>query len=199
MNARKVHILLVDDDPGDCRLVKLALAKSPQAMEFTMETAGSLAKALKHLERYSFDLVLLDLVLPDSQGLETVDEVCQFYPHMPVVVLTGLADEDMAVKAIKMGASDYLVKDEHFQSLLVRTIRYSLERNQAGEALSISETNLQRAQEIAHVGSWHLGLMNNELNWSNELYRIFGVTPDAPPLTYDKFLEMVHPDDLLNQ
>ena len=121
-------------------------------MNFTIETAGSLAQALEYLKKDSFDLVLLDLALPDSRGLKTVDEVCQLYPHMPVVVLTGLADEDLTVKAIKMGASDYLVKGEYFQSLLVRTIRYSLERKRTEQKLKQQEKNLQAIFNVAPVG-----------------------------------------------
>lgn len=135
MNVEKINIFLVEDDPSDCRLVKLALAKSRQPVEFTVQTAGSLAECLECLKNNSFDLMLLDLGLPDSHGLATVDKVCEACPNIPVVVLTGLADEEVGVEAIKRGASDYLVKSKFFRDLLVRTIRYSLEREQAKEAL----------------------------------------------------------------
>lgn len=135
MIAAKINILLVDDDPADRRLAKSTLSKSRQAAEFAVQTAESLAAALKLMDKTEFDLVLLDLRLPDSQGLQTVDEVCLAHPYMPVVVLSGLADEEIAVKAIKMGASDYLIKDQHFQGLLVRTIRYVLERKKTEQEL----------------------------------------------------------------
>ncbi len=151
MNARKVHILLVDDDPGDCRLVKLVLAKSPQAMEFTVETAESLAEALRCLDSHNLDLVLLDLALPDSRGLKTVDEVCGLYPQIPVVVLTVLADETMGLRAIKMGASDYLVKGKYSHELLLRTIRYSLERKRTEQELKQQQKNLQAIFDAAPV------------------------------------------------
>ena len=110
MHKKLINILLVEDDPGDCRLVRLSLAKPRQPVEFAVETAGSLAECLECLRNNSFDLVLLDMGLPDSNGLVTVDRVCEVCPHIPVVVLTGLADEEIGVEAIKRGASDYLVK-----------------------------------------------------------------------------------------
>ncbi len=146
MDAEKINILLVDDDPGDCRLVKLALAKSPQPMEFAIETAGTLAEALRRLDSRKFDMVLLDLLLPDSQGLKTVDEVCRLYPQIPVVVLTVLADENMGVEAIKVGASDYLVKTEYSHELLLRTIRYSLERKRVEEDLRQAKDQAEEAR-----------------------------------------------------
>ncbi|NIA08146.1 MAG: response regulator [Actinobacteria bacterium] len=127
MSTAKIDILLVDDDLADRRLVKSALLKSSQTMEFVVQTAASLAEALKLMAKTRFDLVLLDLMLPDSQGLQTVDEICLSSPHIPVVVLADLADEDMAARAIKMGAGDYLIKDGHFQSLLTRTVCDALE------------------------------------------------------------------------
>ncbi len=135
MSAERINILLVDDEPGDCRLVKLVLKEPPHAMEFAVETAESLAEGLNCLESRSFDLVLLDLGLPDSRGLETVDKFCRACPHIAVVVLTGLEDEAVGLEAIKKGASDYLVKGRFDRALLVRAIRYSLERKQAEEKI----------------------------------------------------------------
>ena len=145
IHEKLIHILLVDDDPGDRRLVMLALTKSRQPIQFTVQTAQSVAEALEHLKNNSFDLVLLDLGLPDSRGLETVDRVCQAIPHIPVVVLTVLADEETGVEAIKKGASDYLVKSNYFSDMLVRTIRYSLERKRADEEREKLNKDLETA------------------------------------------------------
>ncbi len=143
MYKELIHILLVDDDPGDCRLAKLTLAEVKQPVKFAVQTAESLAECLERLKNNSFDLVLLDLGLPDSQGLATVDRVCEVCPDIPVVVLTCLADEEMGVEAVKRGAGDYLVKNKVFKDLLVRTIRYSLERKKAEEVLRENEERLE--------------------------------------------------------
>ena len=135
MSAEEIKILVIDDDPGDCRLVKLVLKEPPHAMEFAVETAKSLAEGLNCLKSRSFDLVLLDLGLPDSRGLETVNKFCRACPHIAVVVLTGLEDEAVGLEAIKKGASDYLAKGRFDRALLVRAIRYSLERERAEEGL----------------------------------------------------------------
>jgi len=145
MHEKLIHILLVDDDPGDRRLVMLALKKSRPPIQFAVQTAQSAAEALDHLKNNSFDLVLLDLGLPDSRGLATVDKVCQAIPHIPVVVLTVLADEETGVQAIKKGASDYLVKSKYFSDLLVRTIRYSLERKRADQEREKLNKDLETA------------------------------------------------------
>ena len=147
MHKTLINILLVDDDPDDRRLVELTLEKSRQPVAFTLETAESLAECLGHLKNNKFDLLLLDLGLPDSQGLDTVDKVCKACPQAPIVVLTGLADEETGVEAIKMGASDYLVKSKSFGDLLVRTIRYALERKKAGEALKALNKELEATVE----------------------------------------------------
>ncbi len=143
MNLRKIKILLVEDDPADCQLVKLAMTKSPNAAGFSVETAESLAEAVESLSRVSFDLVLLDLGLPDSQGLETVDKVYEASPNVPIVVLTSLASEEAGVEAIKRRAMDYLVKCEYSGDMLTRAIRYSLERKRAEEKLRKHREHLE--------------------------------------------------------
>ncbi len=181
MDAEKINILLVDDDPGDCRLVKLALAKSRQPMEFAVETAGTLAEALRRLDSRNFDMVLLDLLLPDSQGLKTVDEVCRLYPQIPVVVLTILADENMGVEAIKVGASDYLVKTEYSHELLLRTIRYSLERKRAQE-------DLRQAKEQAEQARSEVEQINKDLEASIERAKLLAHEAMAADRAKSEFL-----------
>jgi len=134
--------LLVDDDADYCRLVKMALLKSRQSVKFTVEMANSLTAGLERLKNESFDLVLLDLGLPDSNGLETFETVHRLYPCIPVVMLTGLEDQQVSIDAIKKGASDYLVKGaDSFSDILIRTIVYALERKREEETLQVSERN----------------------------------------------------------
>lgn len=120
-------VLLVEDNPGDARLVEIALSE-PGPVHFRLERVGLLSAALRRLEKEEFDVVLLDLSLPDSQGLETVLAVRKQSPQVPVVVLTGLDDEQSYVKALHMGAQDYLVKGTATGETLRRTIRYAVER-----------------------------------------------------------------------
>ena len=142
MGVREIKILLVDDDADYCRLVKMALLKSRQSVRFAVEMAGSLTSGLECLKNESFDLVLLDLGLPDSSGLETFEMVHRLYPCVPVVMLTGLEDQQVSIDAIKKGASDYLVKGaDSFLDILIRTIVYALERKREEEALQVSERN----------------------------------------------------------
>jgi PAS domain S-box-containing protein len=144
VGTRGIKILLVDDDSDYCRLVKMALQKATGSVRFAVETAGNLAAALKYLESGSFGLVLLDLGLPDSCGLETFETVHGLHPQVPIVMLTGLEDQLVSVEAIKKGASDYLVKGAgSFTDILVRTILYALERKQSEEALQTSERNFR--------------------------------------------------------
>jgi len=120
-------VLLVEDNPGDARLVEIALSE-PGPVHFRLERVGLLSAALRRLEKEEFDVVLLDLSLPDSQGLDTVVAVRKQSPQVPVVVLTGLDDEHSSVEALRMGAQDYLVKGTATGETLRRTIRYAVER-----------------------------------------------------------------------
>jgi two-component system phosphate regulon sensor histidine kinase PhoR len=144
VSAKDIEILLIDDDQSYCRLVKMALARAGQPAKFAVQTAGSLAEGLKYLNGRSFDLVLLDLGLPDSFGLETFDRVHSASPDISVVMVTGLEDLKISVEAIQKGASDYLVKGaDSLTDILVRTILYALERKRADEMLRLSEKNFR--------------------------------------------------------
>ena len=136
-----MRILLIEDNPGDARLIKEMLADAAGQV-FTIERVSRLAEGLERLGRGDFDLVLLDLDLPDSRGLDTFTKAYAQAPHVPFVVLTGLADETLALNAVRHGAQDYLFKDETYSHLLLRAIRYATERKKAETALEVERKKL---------------------------------------------------------
>ena len=125
---QQFKILLVEDNPGDARLIEELMKEAEETVHFDLVQVESLSEALHSLGGdNSFDSVLLDLGLPDSQGLDTLQSVRAKAPSVPVVVLTGLADELASAEATRMGAYDYLVKGRVDLNVLLRTIRYASE------------------------------------------------------------------------
>jgi diguanylate cyclase len=129
-----VRVLLVEDNPGDARLVEILLSETSQG--FDVKHVGTLGEALDELDRPPFEVVLLDLSLPDSAGLETVERMRRAAPELPLVVLSGRDDEEVALQALQGGAEDYLVKGQGDGDLISRSIRYSIERKNAEDKLA---------------------------------------------------------------
>jgi hypothetical protein len=138
MSLEGIRALLVEDNPGDARLF-LELVRETGASYLKLEHVGRLDAALARLSSERFDVVLLDLSLPDEQGLATLLRTHAHAPKVPIVILTGLDDEALAVKAVRAGAQDYLVKGRVDGDLLVRSMRYATERWRAVEALERRE------------------------------------------------------------
>ncbi len=126
-NGRVIRVLLIEDSPGYARLIQETL-KDAENVNFDLVHVGSLSDGLSHLNNKSTDVVLLDLNLPDSSWPGTLLDVLAKAPDVPVVVLTGFDNAEMAVKAVQSGAQDYLVKGQIDMNLLIRSIRYSIER-----------------------------------------------------------------------
>lgn len=141
-----MEVLLIEDNPGDSRLVKEML-KEPRFVEFNITNSTRLDQALNLLESRCFEVILLDLGLPDSQGLETYRKLCSKAGDTPVVILTGLNDESIALKAIQEGAQDYLVKCEMSSSILSRLIQYAVERKKVNQELMENEQLLRNILE----------------------------------------------------
>jgi diguanylate cyclase (GGDEF)-like protein len=127
MHLPPIRILLVEDDPADARLLRESLAEA-LAAQFTLEQNDRLDQALQRLDDDQFDVMLLDLSLLDSQGLDTLVRAHARAVGMPIVVLTGLDDETIAVEAVARGAQDYLIKGQISSKALARTLRYAIER-----------------------------------------------------------------------
>jgi PAS domain S-box-containing protein len=137
-----MHILLIEDNPGDVRLLQEYL-KEGSVCRFQVTQAGRLSMGLERLAEARFDAVLLDLSLPDSQGLDTLVRLHEAAKDVPIVVLTGIEDESLGVRLIQAGAQDYLVKGYVTGPLLVRSLRYAAERKRVEEALCESEARLR--------------------------------------------------------
>ncbi len=130
MKDKHIKVLLIEDNPGDAQLIKEMLAEA-RGIVFDLKCAEKLSTGLERISMGGIDVILLDLSLPDSQGFETFVKVYSQIPNMPVIVLSGLDDEELAVKAVQEGAQDYLVKGQVDSNLLVRSIRYAIERKQS--------------------------------------------------------------------
>jgi signal transduction histidine kinase/DNA-binding response OmpR family regulator len=142
-----MRILLVEDNPGDARLIATMLAEPPSFL-FTLDCVDRLSDALRLLPTQSFDVVLLDLSLPDSQGLDTLARTRSDAPSAPIIVLTGLKDEATGIAAVKMGAQDFLVKGQIDGSLIARSMRYAIERKSAEEQLRHQQERVTALYEI---------------------------------------------------
>jgi two-component system cell cycle response regulator len=122
-----IKILLLEDNPGDVRMIREMLLDI-EGVGFETENIEKLSEGLQRLSEVQFDALLLDLSLPDSDGMETLLKVISQFPELPVIVLTSLADEQAGVRAVHQGAQDYLTKGEINSDLLIRSIRYAIER-----------------------------------------------------------------------
>ena len=339
MDNKSLRVLLVEDNPSDALLVREMLADA-YSIDCKLTHIDRLSKWHEIAGLHIFDVILLDLSLPDTEGLATLVKMHALLPSVPIVVMSGLENEDVAIKALQEGAQDYLVKGRVESDLLVRSMRYAIERklseeellkayeeletrvqertsdlikaNQAlreserkyrmlieqasdgifilgkdadiqdinstacsmlgysrdellrlnvsdlipvrdlmavplmidevlqgekviierrfrrkdgnflnvevsatlleddrvqtivrdlterkksEEALLRSERNLSEAQRIVHIGNWVWDIRNDTLHWSDEIYRIFGLSPQQFNATYEVFLTFVHPED----
>lgn len=127
MTTKTINVLLIEDNRGDYVLILQMLDKSENVV-FEITHAPKLSSGLEILESATVDVVLLDLDLPDSKGLKSFKSIFKKYHYIPIIILTGLADEEIGIKSIKYGAQDYLVKGEFNGKLLARAIQYAVER-----------------------------------------------------------------------
>ena len=130
MENKEIKVLLIEDDPDDALLLREALGEAAESsLKFYLECHETLGGGLERLAQGGIDIVLLDLSLPDSHGLETFTKAYAHSPYTPIIVLTGLDDKTLGLEALWQGAQDYLVKGRVDNKMLLRVIRYAIERN----------------------------------------------------------------------
>ena len=153
--SEQLRILVIEDNPADADFIHEMLLQAG-SLNFQIESVSRLSAAITRLESKDIDLVLLDLGLPDSQGLPTFHKLQKAAPDIPVIVLTGNDDQELAITAVRDGAQDYLVKGQIGGSLLARAARYALERKRAGEEIARTAREWQTTFDATRDAIWIL-------------------------------------------
>ncbi|MEO5884536.1 MAG: response regulator [Candidatus Limnocylindrales bacterium] len=180
-------LLVVEDNPGDARLLREML-HAQGSHDSILTHVESMGEAERYLASGTVDVILLDLGLPDAQGLDAVRRAHTAAPHIPLVVLTGLDDESLAVQALQEGAQDYLIKGQIESRSLLRALRYAIERKILEDGRRAGESQLLQAQKLESVGRLAGGIAHD---FNNMLFAISGY---AELLTQD--LVAAHPSEL---
>jgi PAS domain S-box-containing protein len=187
-----IRVLLVEDSIAIGRQISIFLNQS-KVSRFTMEQVKELKTAIDRLKTETFDVILLDLGLPDSQGLDTFTQMREQAPSLPIVVFTGTSDEEQALEALRKGAQDYLVKGQMDGSLLSRAIRYSVERKQAEERLIESEEKHRSLLEAMPDICFKIS-PEGAFTYINKAVEGLGYSADE--LIGEHFSKLIHPEDL---
>jgi PAS domain S-box-containing protein len=170
-----IQVLLVEDNPGDARLI-VEFLRDVKGTVFEAQGAGDLSSSLDRLSHAGIDIVLLDLGLPDSQGLDTFVRLKNGARGAPIVVISGLDDERVALDAVRAGAQDYLVKGRIDGDVLSRVIRYAIERQRAEAALAASEAHYRTILENVGDSVFVTDLAGHYLDVNPQACRLTGRT-----------------------
>jgi PAS domain S-box-containing protein len=194
-----LRILLLEDNPTDAALIQQLLEADNISCEVTC--VQTRADYLSGLEDPAIDLILADYTLPSFDGLSALKLAQKLRPGLPFMFVSGTLGEEVAIDALKIGATDYVLKSRlsRLAPSVKRALREAGERTQrklAEEALRRSEMYLAEAQGLSHTGSFGWDVLSGEIHWSDETYRIFEIDPTTTP-TVQMVLDRTHPDDRL--
>ncbi len=189
---RQGLILVADDEATQRLLTGQALKQAG----FDVIEAEDGAEALAAYEKSRPDLILLDVRMPKMDGFAVCARIRQMVDggEVPIVMVTGLEDIDSIERSYESGATDFITKPVVW-AILSHRVRYLLRAGDAIQALRQSESRLMQAQRVARLGNWDWDIVRDRVRWSDEIYRLFGIEPDALGPSLQSFLNFVHPDD----
>ncbi|MGO9121094.1 MAG: sigma 54-interacting transcriptional regulator [Desulfomonilaceae bacterium] len=191
---KKIRILLVEDNAVDALRLKKDLAKANQT-NFTISHVETLAEATDRLQKEEFNIVVLDLALPDSRGIETLLAVKNLISDVPVMILSGLDDEALAIEAVQKGAQDYLLKGKWDGSVLARSISLAIARKRVEKALRETQQRFELALTGADLGWWDWNIQTDEAFVNERGAAILGYTVTELEPNLPLWKNLMYPDD----
>jgi signal transduction histidine kinase/DNA-binding NarL/FixJ family response regulator len=187
-----LSILYIEDNADDAFVLQEFVKHIPKPIEITVKS--TLGEGLESLKNNVFDLVLVDLSLPDSRGIPSIEKIINQNSNVPVVALTGFVDKNLALEALKIGAQDYLVKGDYNEYVLEKTFTHAIQRHEIMKDVLEKQKQLELAQEIAKLGQFYYDFESDTYRCSNELIRIFEF-PLEINLKSKHYWNSVHPED----
>ena len=194
-----LRILSIEDDPKDAELIQSLLETEDIACEVTrVDTQAALVASL---EQGGLDLILADYSLPSFDGISALKLAKKACPDVPFIFVSGTLGEEVAIEALKIGATDYVLKTRLSRLVpsVMRALREATERTErkrAEESLRQSETYLAEAQRLSRTGSWALVPATGNIRyWSEECNRVLGFNPHDGQPRFETFFERIHADD----
>lgn len=189
-----ISVLIVEDNPGDQILLQESLEST--TLRFSeIEIAGTLAEAKDLLRVKKFSLVFLDLFLPDSSDLNSFNEIIQINPRIPVIIYSGLSDTKVSLKAIALGAQDFLIKGDYSPQLIEKTVRYSIERKRNLEKLEESIERYDIVSKATNDIIWDWDLVRKEVTWSGKGLQNYINDNNEKLISNSFFMRTLHPED----
>jgi len=186
-SKKTLNILIVEEESVDIMFMQALLGKSSLPIS-KIESAKSLKDALEFLSKDHFDVALMDLNLPDSRGLDTLTSICEKFPLLPIVVITGEYGEDFGLKVIAMGAQEYLVKGMYNKLALIKSILYALERKKADHKLLMAEEKYRTIFENSAVAITVTDEQERLISWNKFTEDLLGMDKEDLYLTPVKSL-----------
>jgi two-component system, NarL family, sensor histidine kinase UhpB len=183
---------IIEDNPGDLLLLKTQLEAAGWPLKNSQDIS-TLSEAVENLKTHKPSVIIIDLNLPDSNGLETFLTVQGLVPEVPIIILSGTDDTPLSIQAVQAGAQDFLVKGEFEEKLLLKTILYSIERKKAQLKIEDANKRYMYASKATNDPLWDWDINTNEILWNNKV-SIFGY-PDAVRKNNAWRMNNIHPED----
>ncbi|MCD6013193.1 MAG: hypothetical protein K0Q79_3055 [Flavipsychrobacter sp.] len=195
---KKIHLLLLEDMATDADLIKIVLKRS--GLDFQAVVAQNKDEFLNAIGREDFDAILADNSLPQFNAVDALEILKTKKIEIPIILVTGSTSEEFAVKMIKDGVSDYILKDrlQRLPNALISALdksKLEKEKKKYLDELMANESLLKETARMASFGSWEKDIANNSERWSDEQYSILGYMPGEIKPSFENFLAMVHAED----
>ncbi len=191
MAAQELKVLLIEDNPGDAFLMKFYLGESTSPV-FDVSHAETVKAALELLSENTFDIILSDMNLPDSFGVDTIKTILGKYPGNLVIVLTGLTDEEVGLETVRYGAQDFLTKGKFDSKVLISSVMFAFERFKLNKQidsftkqLDKENSRLDIIQKLLHVGYIEFDIKENTVYRSDYMLKMTGLNPTEKKATLD--------------